>query len=240
MSGSNTIIRNCIISNNAATTPHDTAGQGGGIYLDYYTNSLYMDNCTIAENTATTDGGGIYFEQYENPPNITIINSILWDNSPNQISTYGTYKGLVLCCDVQGGWPGPGPGGKPPNMDENPLFADPANEDYHLKSQVGRWNPNQNEWVTDANTSPCIDSGHPTDDWTAELWPHGKRINMGAYGGTPEASMSPLDIGNIANLDNDVNDIVNSLDLALFVEKWCYEEFLLADDLNRDGFVIGQ
>jgi hypothetical protein len=232
MSGSNTMIRNCIINNNTATT----SALGGGIYLDYYANSLYMVNCTIAENTASSDGGGIYFEQYENPPSITIRNSILWDNSPNQISTCGTYKGLVSCCDVQGGWPGPGPGGKPPNMDENPFFADPENDDYHLKSQAGRWNPNQNEWVTDANTSPCIDSGHPTDDWTAELWPHGKRINMGAYGGTPQASMSPLiDLGYIADLNND--DKVDTSDLKLFTKEWQNEQLLLSEDLDRNGFV---
>ena len=48
---------------------------------------------------------------------------------------------------------------------------------------------------------------------------------------------SQLDIGNIANLNNDANDIVNLDDLALFVDKWCYEEFLMAEDLNRDGIV---
>ena len=229
MSGSTTI-RNCIISNNTATT----SALGGGIYCD--ASSLTVANCTIAENTASSDGGGIYFEQYENPLDIMIINSIIWDNSPNQISTTGTYKGLVLCCDVQGGWPGPGPGGNPPNMDENPLFADPANEDYHLKSQVGRWNPNQNEWVADANTSPCIDSGHPSFDWAAELWPHGKRVNMGAYGNTPQASMSPLiDLGYIADLNND--DKVDCGDLKLFTNEWQNEQLLLSEDLDRDGFV---
>jgi hypothetical protein len=234
MSGSNITIHNCIISNNAATTPHDTAGEGGGIYCDYG-SSLFMVNCTIAENTASFDGGGIYFEQYLDPPDISIINSILWDNSPNQISTYGTDKGFVIYCDVQGGWPGPGPGGNPPNMDENPLFADPANEDYHLKSQVGRWNPNQNEWLADANTSPCIDSGVPGSDWAAELWPHGKRINMGAYGGKPQASMSLSDAGNIADLNND--DKVDFGDLKLFTNEWVNEQLLLREDLNRDGFV---
>ena len=44
-------------------------------------------------------------------------------------------------------------------------------------------------------TSPCIDAGDPTADWTGELWPHGGRINMGAYGGTPEASMSLSIVG---------------------------------------------
>ena len=60
---------------------------------------------------------------------------------------------------------------------------------------------------------------------------------MGAYGGTAEASMSNSTAGNIANLDNDVNDVVDYNDLDIFVKKWCYEELLLAEDLNRDGVV---
>jgi hypothetical protein len=64
------------------------------------------------------------------------------------------------------------------------------NGDYHLKSQAGRWDPKSQTWVLDELTSPCIDAGDPASDWTAELWPHGERINMGAFGGTPQASMS--------------------------------------------------
>jgi len=93
------------------------------------------------------------------------------------------------------------------------------------------------QWVNDNVTSPCIDAGDPNSDWTAELWPHGKCINMGAYGGTAEASMSNSTVGNIANLDNDANDVVDYNDLDIFVKKWCYEESLLAEDLNRDGVV---
>ncbi|UCG60129.1 MAG: hypothetical protein JSU70_11515 [Phycisphaerales bacterium] len=44
----------------------------------------------------------------------------------------------------------------------------------------GRCNPSSESWVKDYVTSPCIDLGDPDSDWTAELWPHGKRINMGA------------------------------------------------------------
>ena len=66
----------------------------------------------------------------------------------------------------------------------------PTNGDYHLKSQAGRWDVNSQSWVQDDVTSPCIDAGDQGSDWTAELRPHGECINMGAYGGTPQASMS--------------------------------------------------
>jgi len=79
------------------------------------------------------------------------------------------------------------------NIDSDPCFADPNNEDYHLKSQAGRWNPDSQTWIQDDVTSPCIDAGDPDSDWRAELWPHGVRVNMGAYGGTVQASLSLLE-----------------------------------------------
>ncbi|RLI99161.1 MAG: hypothetical protein DRP08_07515, partial [Candidatus Aenigmatarchaeota archaeon] len=70
----------------------------------------------------------------------------------------------------------------------DPLFADPDNGDFHLKSQYGRWNGSV--WVIDDVTSPCIDAGDPEDDYSNEPEPNGGRINLGAYGNTPEASKS--------------------------------------------------
>jgi hypothetical protein len=107
--------------------------------------------------------------------------------------------------------------------------------DYHLRSETGRWDPNSQSWVKDSVTSPCIDAGNPNSDWTAELWPHGKRINMGAYGGTPEASMSLSNIGNVADLNHD--EKVDFKDFALLAEYWAVEQVLLAEDLDLDGEV---
>jgi hypothetical protein len=84
-------------------------------------------------------------------------------------------------------------------------------------------------------TSPCIDAGNPSSDWTSELWPHGKRINMGAYGGTAEASMSLSNAGNIADINCD--NKVDFFDMNLFSNRWYLEEILLKEDLNRDGVV---
>ena len=89
--------------------------------------------------------------------------------------------------------------------------------------------------VYDDVTSPCIDAGNPTSDWTEELWPHGGRVNMGAYGGTPTASMSADPIGNIADLNHDSK--VGILDLDLLCNDWLYNETLLDTDLNLDGRV---
>ena len=61
-------------------------------------------------------------------------------------------------------------------------------DDFHLQSTAGSWQGGA--WVPDANDSPCIDAGDPAYGVGAEPIPNGSRINMGAYGGTPEASKS--------------------------------------------------
>ena len=73
----------------------------------------------------------------------------------------------------------------------DPLFADPDNGNFYLKSKIGRWNPTTKTWVTDTVDSPCIDAGDPADVCTNEPAPNGNRINMGAYGNTEQASKSP-------------------------------------------------
>jgi hypothetical protein len=59
-----------------------------------------------------------------------------------------------------------------------------------LKSQAGRWEAATGTWVIDDVTSPCIDAGDPNSPVGDEPQPNGERINMGAYGGTAEASKS--------------------------------------------------
>jgi len=96
------------------------------------------------------------------------------------------------------------------NIDADPCFVDPgywnANStpddpcddfyvvgDYHLKSQSGHWNAAAARWVADDLTSPCIDAGDPKSPIGLEPFPNGGIINMGAYGGTLEASKSYFD-----------------------------------------------
>ena len=81
------------------------------------------------------------------------------------------------------------------SISADPLLAGPAIGDFHLKSQYGRWDPAAGRaagaWVTDAITSPCVDTGDPAAEFAAEPDYNGGRINMGAYGNTAEASEGP-------------------------------------------------
>jgi len=233
------ILDNCLIAENSARF-------GGGIGSSRDNSPRLVDvivtNCTFSANSAQYDGGAVYVRDGSEP---SMVNCILWGDTAlygPEIALEGSFPLSFLYVsfsDVQGGeanvcdygylyW---GLG----NIDADPCFADPCNGDYHLKSQAGRWDADKGQWTKDDVTSPCIDAGHPYSDWTAELWPNGKRINMGAYGGTPEASMSLSNAGNIADLNTD--ETVNFSDFAAFTDNWHSKQVLLPEDLDRNGVV---
>ncbi len=76
------------------------------------------------------------------------------------------------------------------DIQSDPQYADRNNHDYHLKSKAGRWNGI--EWINDGVNSPCIDAGYPLSDYSNEPEPNGKRINIGRYGNTGDASKSEI------------------------------------------------
>ena len=183
----------CLLSGNSADR------EGGGIYA--YGTDLALHNCTSVGNRALK-GNALVFESSEaSPCAVQFMHCVLWD-SGNQIATDGGVHLTAAYSDVLGGWLGEG------NIDINPLFAGPGHwdpnataddpnddfwveGDYHLKSQAGRWDEASESWVRDDVTSPCIDAGDPNNPVAFEPSPNGGLINMGAYGGTAEASKSP-------------------------------------------------
>ena len=119
--------------------------------------------------------------------------------------------------DVMGSYPGTG------NINADPRFADPVGGDFHLKSQGGRWEVSGDTWVLDEVTSPCIDHADPTTPIGCEPFPNGARINMGAYGGTGEASKSyfgkpPCETIVAGDINGDCE--VNYLDFRIMAQHW--------------------
>jgi hypothetical protein len=57
---------------------------------------------------------------------------------------------------------------------DDPLFVNFAADDYHVLAG-----------------SPTIDAGDPTGAFSQEPGPNGNRVNLGAYGNTPQAAVSP-------------------------------------------------
>jgi hypothetical protein len=232
-------VTNCIFSNNSAI-------KGGGVCTkSLYGSDLRLINCTFHENSADDYGGAVCNRDeglravYE----LKLTNCILWGNFANegpQLALIPDANASISYSCLQGGDgdiydPSNSRNWLSGNIESDPCFADQDSEDYHLKSVAGRWDSNINAWVIDDQNSPCIDTGDPNSEWKAELWPHGKQINMGAFGGTPQASMSTLTTGNIADLNH--SGSVNWTDMKIFTAKWPDQELLLAEDLNRDGIV---
>jgi hypothetical protein len=187
-------ISNCVMTGNRATR-----GPGGAV--DCVQSESVFLNCTLSGNYARCEGGAVVSED----SNLLFWNCIIWGNQSDQISTLSGPDPLFEYCNIQGLiWPGPG------NISVDPLFSSPgqwrdallpntpvdshvataiwALGDYHVLSQSGRYDPVLGQWLLDLMTSPCIDLGHPQMDVGWESAPHGARINMGAYGGTRDAS----------------------------------------------------
>jgi hypothetical protein len=149
------------------------AGDVGVVGADYAT----LVNCTIVNNSPE----GV--RQNTTADSLAIRNSILWNNGDDLVSGNMTATlGNLRYSNIEDG-DNIGTNGC---LSADPLFANPAN-DFHLKSKGGRWTPG-NVWVKDALTSPCIDAGDPAADYALEPVPNGRRVNMGAYGNTPQAS----------------------------------------------------
>jgi hypothetical protein len=125
-----------------------------------------------------------------------------------------------------------------------PRFVDADAGDYHLKSEGWRW-AGDAVWMWDDVSSPCIDSGNPGTPLGDEpesierdpdnVWGVNIRVNMGAYGGTSQASMGPHGWAMLADLNND--GIVDWLDVGLYAQCWLSADYEPAGDLNRDGTV---
>ena len=233
-------VSNCLIVGNRVLS------DSGGV-VACWDSSCVLHNCTFSGNLAPTHGGAMYCSN----SNVAVRNSILWENWANAIYVDSGFAPEVSYCTVLGGGPGAG------NCEADPCFVRPgywadANDpnllvdpnrpdavwiagDYHLGSQSGRWDPSVEGWVFDDVTSPAIDAGDPNSACIQELWPHGRRLNMGGFGGTSEASMSVSDVGHVADLNHD--DVVDYRDLVLLTDWWAAEQVLLKADLDRNGCV---
>jgi hypothetical protein len=109
------------------------------------------------------------------------------------------------------------------NIDADSFFADPENDDYHLKSEASRWDPIAQLWIQNDVTSPCINAGDPTSPIAWESFPNGGFVNVGAYGGTPKTSKSyfgePI-CETIVEGDINGDGQVNRVDLEIMALHW--------------------
>jgi predicted outer membrane repeat protein len=202
----------CLIADNRA-------GDGGGAYDSYETAALFVSslirdntaafggalsvvdkgpellNSTVVRNTATdTDGGAIYGIMSQP----LVRNSIVRDNLPNEFGGFGNNP-TAEYSNVTGGLSGPG------NIDADPLFRDPARNDFRLTPP-----------------SPSRDSGF--DGWVPSYGLRdlgeqprilGPRVDMGAYETRGRKPKPPVDPGSLVVATRDEGAIAFGLESPL-------------------------
>lgn len=162
---------------------------GGALLLS--DASAALANNTVAGNHAGAAGGALYFENYHLDSSApTIRNSIVAFNSSGLYRQNPTvFPLLAYNCvygndayDYAGLTDGTGHFG---NFSADPLFVSPPEP-----GPDGVWGTTD-DIEGDLHLLPdssCIDAGDPESDFGREPEPNGNRINLGAYGNTPEAA----------------------------------------------------
>jgi hypothetical protein len=191
-----TVAVNCTFANNSGEGAGALAARG------------YLSHCTFYGNVGWGEGWGEGWRAGAVCGPVTARGCIFWssifwsngvwrtnedDGKYELMTEYADQIGgdpngatLEYCC-IQGWTPERGGIG---NIGADPLFVAPDQNDFHLQSQAGHWDATTLAWVLDDVTSPCIDAGDPNSPVEQEPFPNGGRVNMGAYGGTCEASKS--------------------------------------------------
>jgi hypothetical protein len=190
-----TLSRNTIVSN-AATLSSAATGQGGGLWVHEWSESLTLVNNLVAGNHATTQGSGLWFEgPSRDPTSVRLLHTTIADN---RSSGQGVFAGegttLAFTNTIIAGhngvgitvtagstatleatlWynSGPDTGGGGAiatgtiNVHDDPGFVAPSVWDYHL-----------------AASSPALDRGVDTgvrDDIDGDLRPASTGYDLGA------------------------------------------------------------
>jgi len=185
-------IQNCIFNGNRSNE------SSGAFYQ--YRGQVDLINCTFAGNTALDGRAAGVFAYDDEDTILRARNCIFWDGGVELFRDENAQFDIRYS-NIQGDYPGVG------NMNQDPLFVDAGywddletpedskddiwiNGDYHLQSRAGYWSEDSQSWLVAPADSPCIDAGDPNSPVGQEPSPNGGRINMGAYGGTDQASMS--------------------------------------------------
>nr|WP_243684106.1 hypothetical protein [Methanosarcina barkeri] len=187
-------------------------------YKSKYT-TIVRNNIIVntQKRTKSPSGTGYGIMNYLSETHSFVLeNNCLYKNSA------GKYKGCTSKSDIY----------------LNPLFVSQKYHDYHLQSVAGHWNGKK--WVKDKVSSPCIDSGCASSDYSKEPENNGNRINIGRYGNTIYASLSSSSqvktvqsslINSISGATNETDEDLNFTAEVFDVDK---DNFTYSEDLSVD------
>jgi len=207
-SGASTIRNNLVYSNDSrniyvnesATIENNTLYGGDGVYVYDPVNVTLRNNIIW---TKGVDKTAVHIERQPGSSDVLIsdFNDLYATDGANVGYWMGTQEDLddwkyATLMDMQ-------------SISKTPLFVDIDGDDnilggnhawddnFHLVSEAGSYTgahftaQSASEFAADTNTSPCVDAGYPASSHANELSPDGSRVNMGAFGNTPDASLSP-------------------------------------------------
>lgn len=239
------LINNCLISDN------NKAAECGMYFPVIWGCDGVIRNCTIVNNISNV---------FVN--SASIENSIIYNNNNQgvQLRVASGDIAHISYCNIQGGLERISGSGNVSwglgNLDVDPCFVglgqwDMENlelyeGDYHLKSYGWRIDEeNPSTWIFDPVTSRCIDAGNPGYPLRNELmsapndtendYAINVRINMGAYGGSDQASLAPYNWSLLADFNND--GVVDFEDISLMAQAWLSQQQQNPGDLDRNGAV---
>lgn len=203
-----------VIANNLAYN-NGTSGSGYNIYFAYWGDAHWYDNYGQVLNNTMYGGNGLFVGH---PVNVTVQNNLAGaaGGGMTAIVVAGTpVGGDVFNCDYNnwyasggaavGFWQGTRPtlgtwqgvSGRDANsVAIEPRFVNAAGGDFHERSPAGSYRgepftaPGGGVFTNDADLSFCIDGGNPASAYSNETAYNGSRINLGAFGNTPDASRS--------------------------------------------------
>ena len=113
-----------------------------GKYDVHVRNNIVTNSVRRKGNKGGSPGAGDYTQSGQGIINYnTAEGNMYLENNLVYGNIGGSYKNVSSSSDLSA----------------DPLFANRANRDYHLKSRAGRWDPAANRWVTDTVSSPAID-----------------------------------------------------------------------------------
>ena len=209
---SSPLVINCIFSGN-------TASSSGGAMLNI-DSSPTITNCTFSENTTYTENaGGIYNSGRSFP---IVNNSIFWSNVGGEIVDSKGSVAIVRYSDVQGGYVGEG------NIDIDPIFVDPDNDDYRLSSD---------STCIDAADNTAVPKGIDTDlDGNPRFVDDPDTKDTG-FGDPPIVDMGAYEFHNTTcPWDLHGDGFVELGDLLILLGWWCCDPNG-PPDFNGDGIV---
>ena len=181
--GSSAFIENTIISNNIGGTAGNYTGGG-----------IHTDNCNFVLKNSVIWGNDEFGISIGGYPNVTIFNSVLFNNVPDQI--IGGFNLNITYSDIQGGSTGVG------NINVNPNFVNPSANNFNL-----------------LNYSQCIGSGSNIGinqfDINMQIrpTPSGSNCDIGAYENSlgVSANSPPTAINDISSTAEDMAISLNIL-----------------------------